>query len=139
MDDERRGRYRDKIALARERSGDVRGWTAGAASGSLAGDKKTRLAVYKALQELIEAVMDLCAMRVADVGAAPKDDYSNLALLRDRGLLSAEAQALLKEANGLRNRLVHSYNHIEDDRVLQFIRDRLDLLDGLLAEVQAWT
>ena len=133
MDDARRRRYRGKLAHLEERRQDVASWTAGADP-----DKKTRLAVYKALQEVIEAAMDICAMWVADLGISPQDDYVNVTALRDRGFLGAETVQVLSEANGLRNRLVHTYNGIDDRRVLEFVSAHLVSFSGFVSAVERW-
>ncbi|MBI2899912.1 MAG: DUF86 domain-containing protein [Planctomycetes bacterium] len=131
VDEDRRRRYQDKLAHLEERRGDVAAWAGDS-------DKKSRLAVYKALQEIVEAAMDLCAMWVSDLGVPPKDDYSNLTTLRTRNLIDAETSALLTEANGLRNALVHAYNGIEDPRVRKFIASRLPLFSGFVSAVRKW-
>lgn len=58
MNDERAKRYRDKLNLISERIDDAKSWT-GIGSAEFISDKKTKLATYKACQELIEASMDV--------------------------------------------------------------------------------
>lgn len=41
-------------------------------------DKKTKLAVYKAAQEAIEAMCDIIEMCLKDNGIPLKDDYTNI-------------------------------------------------------------
>ncbi len=51
-------------------------------------DEKTKLACYKALQEIIEACMDIVAMIVKDINEIPKDDYTNILLLEEKKFIS---------------------------------------------------
>ena len=98
-------------------------------------DDKTKLATYKAFQESVEASLDLVAMICKDQGLNPQDDYGNLEKLAD---LSDSSRMILKEANGLRNHLIHRYNR-RDDRIAR--ESMVDLLPGILAfagEVEAW-
>jgi len=75
MDSERLRRYIDKIEHIEERIGDIRAWLCEIED--VRGiDKKTRLAVYKAVQEVVEASTDVVAMILKDEGKLPKDDYS---------------------------------------------------------------
>ena len=138
VDETRRQRYLDKLVLVQLRRRQVEEWTSDL-TGDLAADARTQLAVYKALQEIVESAMDLCAMRMRDIAQVAKDDYSNIDLLAQRGEISADLARVLREANGLRNRLVHTYDRIRDDLVLVFVRTRLPELVRLAEEVRPWT
>ena len=70
-----------------------------------------------------------------DLGLNPQDDYGNLEKLAD---LSDDSRMILKEANGLRNHLIHRYNK-RDDRLAR--ESMAGLIPGILAfveEVEAW-
>ncbi len=73
MDERRIARYVDKLNHLEERLGDILEWIDEAPD-----DKKSRLAVYKAAQEAVEAVCDVIAMFLKDSGIPPKDDYTNI-------------------------------------------------------------
>jgi len=45
----------------------------------------------------------------------PKDDYSNINIIRNKKIISADLAAKLREANGLRNRNVHDYNGLDNE------------------------
>jgi len=51
-------RYQDKIELVRRRADQVIDWSNGFKLVTLKGDEKTTLAIYKAFQEIVEALMD---------------------------------------------------------------------------------
>lgn len=133
MDAERAARYSDKLEHAQHRLGRFQDWAPDAAS-----DLKTRLAAYKAFQEAAKALFDVAAMVLKDLGQAPKDDYANLSRLEENGVLTKGATAALREANGLRNRLLHEYGGLADEIALQSgIRLAVTLV-GAVEEVRTW-
>lgn len=123
----------DKLAHAEERLGDIHDWLAAAPE-----SKVHRLAVYKAIQEVVEALTDILAMAVRDAGEVPRDDYGNIDRLAKQGRISNAVAADLKEANGLRNRIVHEYNGFWDDQGLGRIAVLAPGLERAVEEVRAW-
>ena len=110
-------------------------WLADVSEDEFLEDDKTKLAVYKAFQEAVEASLDLVAMMCKDLGITSQDDYSNLEKLTS---LSAQSREVLIEANGLRNHLVHRYNRRDDLLAMQSMKD---LEGGIVAfgeEVEGW-
>ena len=54
---------------------------------------------------------------IAETGAPiPDDYYSGFVAMGDLGILSAELAQRLAPSAGLRNRLVHEYETLDDDR-----------------------
>jgi len=102
---EGRIRYLDKFAHVDRRIANIESWL------SISHEERTRLAIYKAFQEVVEALLDILSMKLVDLRIPPKDDYTNIALLEERGILDKGNSNLLRSANGLRNRLVHNYNN----------------------------
>ena len=117
MDKERLLRYKEKISVIVERRDNIRSWIG-------EDDVKSNLAVYKAYQEMIEALTDILAMMLKDMGGLVEDDYSNIEKMKDKGVLDDKQSGLLKEANGLRNRLVQEYNGIEKRIAIESIKDK---------------
>jgi uncharacterized protein YutE (UPF0331/DUF86 family) len=118
-----------------KRLGQVQEWLADVSEDEFLEDDKTKLAVYKAFQEAVEASLDLVAMMCKDLGITSQDDYSNLEKLTS---LSAQSREVLIEANGLRNHLVHRYNRRDDLLAMQSMKD---LEGGIVAfgeEVEGW-
>jgi uncharacterized protein YutE (UPF0331/DUF86 family) len=60
----------------------------------------------------------------------PRDNADSFAVLVEHGVLEPAALDSLKAMARFRNRLVHLYWEIEDDRVHEYLRDSLDDLDG---------
>ena len=108
---ERIKRYKDKINIIVRRSGNINEWTEGYEAENFLRDEKTKLATYKAFQEIVESCMDIIAMACKDEEIVPKDDYTNIERLE---FLDENMKKALMEANGLRNRLVHRYNQTDD-------------------------
>jgi len=65
--------------------------------------------------------MDVCAMLVKDLGKRVEDDYSNIEILHELGILDKELAEKLKTCNGLRNWLVHRYNKLDKKIVLESV------------------
>lgn len=133
VDPERFERYVDKIDHARERLDLVDAWGAKAA-----GELHWRLATYKAFQEAAEALADILAMAVVDSGRPAKDDYKNISLAADRGIIDDAWLGPLGEATGLRNRLVHEYETLDDSIALTSMGDLIEPMRSALEEVEAW-
>ncbi|HDM60353.1 MAG TPA: DUF86 domain-containing protein, partial [Archaeoglobus veneficus] len=98
-------------------------------------DKKSRLAVYKAAQEAIEAACDVVAMFLKDNEYPPKDDYTNIQKWGE--LVDSRIAECLKIAN-LRNRLVHHYNGTNDRLALESIMDLIPCLEDFIKVSKSW-
>ncbi|RLG27143.1 DUF86 domain-containing protein, partial [Methanosarcinales archaeon] len=68
--------------------------------------------IFYELHTAIEASMDVVAMLLKDMGEAVEDDYSNITRLSEIGIISVDLADQLRKCNGLRNYLVHRYNHV---------------------------
>jgi len=132
VDEKRVARYLDKLNHLKERLSDINEWI-----DDVLEDKKTRLAVYKATQEAVEAMCDVIAMYLRDNGIPPKDDYTNIEkwskLVNQKKLANC-----LKIANGLRNRLVHYYNGLNDELAVKSIRGILPCLKKFAEMIKSW-
>lgn len=133
MDAHRAARYLAKTQHARERLGQVAEWIARASTEPMA-----RLATYKAFQEASEAAADLAAMMRVDSGDTPQDDRANFGALAERGEVARDAAARLQEATGLRNRLVHEYERLDDTVALRSIALLAPSVAAFLQEVDEW-
>ena len=134
MDENRLKRYWDKINLISKRSAEIKEWTAISLQ-EFVTDEKTKLATYKAFQEIAEACMDVVAMMCKDSKIPPKDDYTNIELLRNTHFENMES---LIEANGLKNRLVLRYNATDDVLAFKSIRKILPGITKFITGVRKW-
>ena len=119
MDELRVKRYRDKINHIIEYIED------------LPKEPKNELekrGVFYSLQTSIEAIIDLVAMVVKDLGIQVKDDITNISEIVKIRNLDPNLGEKLKKANGLRNIIVHRYNDIQEQNILESVEEIKDLL-----------
>ncbi|MFW6375649.1 MAG: DUF86 domain-containing protein [Thermoplasmatota archaeon] len=131
MDKKRINRYRQKISLITKRKSNISTWIKDT-------DEKSILAVYKAYQETVEAFTDIFAMILKDINEIVEDDYTNIEKLGEKGILDGKEEGLMKEANGLRNRLVHEYNGLERKIAIDSIVNTVENFEDVLEEIRTW-
>ncbi len=136
MDEDRLKRYWDKINLVSKRSNEIQEWTAIQPEDFIK-DEKTKLASYKAFQEIVEACMDMVAMICKDSKIPPRDDYTNIDLLENIISFKNMKKTLI-EANGLRNRLVRRYNTLDDLLAFESIKEILPGISKFIEGVKKW-
>ena len=134
MDTERRNRYKDKIELIEKRIQEIEEWT-DIIKEEFIEDERTKLATYKAFQELAESCMDIIAMACKDTKILPKDDYTNIEKLSSRLKFN---KRVLQEANGLRNRLIHRYNATDDYIAFQSIKEIIPEITTFVEVINKW-
>jgi uncharacterized protein YutE (UPF0331/DUF86 family) len=128
-------RYKDKINVILERSEEINEWTEGYDVDEFRRDEKTKLAVYKAFQEVAESCMDIIAMACKDEKIVPKDDYTNIENLK---FIDERMKEVLTEVNGLRNRLVHRYNQSDDLVAFVSVKELLPKIEEFVEVVEQW-
>ncbi|MHA1653675.1 MAG: DUF86 domain-containing protein [Candidatus Thorarchaeota archaeon] len=101
-------------------------------------DIKTELALTKAFQEVCEAIMDLLAMILKDSSVPPTDNYSNIEKALNIGVINVDQSMALREANGLRNRLIHMYNGIDMATLVESATKLLPRLEESLEMITGW-
>lgn len=84
--------------------------------------------VFYSLQTSIEAMVDLIAMLVKDLGIQVKEDIINISKIVEVRKLDPELGENLKNANGLRNIIVHRYNEIDEQLILDSVEGIKNLL-----------
>lgn len=65
-------RYKDKTNIIIKRANQIEGWVQDISSDQFLEDDRTRLATYRASQEIVEAYMDIVAMMCKDLDPGPK-------------------------------------------------------------------
>jgi len=101
-------------------------------------DRILRKAIYKEFQEAVEAVSDVCAMVRRGLNSSAKDDYSNIDFLVEKDILEERMGLKLKEANGLRNRLIHGYNGVNDETACYAIKELIGDLRAFSLVMLEW-
>ncbi len=84
------------------------------------GEVEKRAILYSMLTA-VEAVMDIVAMLVKDIGLEVGDDYTNISKLLEEGIIREEEAELLRKFNGLRNAIAHHYNHLDLAKVAEAV------------------
>lgn len=131
MNKDRIKRYKEKITVIETRRNNIFSWISET-------DEKSVLAVYKAFQEVVDSLTLIFAMMLKDMGEIVEDDYSNIEALERTNLLNQKQAAVMKEANGLRNRLVHEYNGLERQTARISMEEINDEMEDILTKVRSW-
>jgi uncharacterized protein YutE (UPF0331/DUF86 family) len=96
-----------------------------------------RKGVERVLQEAIEAALDINAHLIAELGQDVPDDYfGGFVKLGQLGALPEELAGALAPSAGLRNRLVHEYDTLDDAKVLAAVGTLLDLYPRYIQAIE---
>lgn len=93
-------------------------------------------ALFYRLQVSIDAAMVVIAMLCKDLGITVRDDYSNIDDLESLNIFQKDLLKNLRRLNGLRNVLVHRYNKIEEERIIQEKKNFVDNLKKFVKDVE---
>lgn len=96
-----------------------------------------RKGAERVLQEAIEAALDINAHLIAERGQDVPDDYfGGFVKLGDLGILPRDLAHALAPSAGLRNRLVHEYDDLDDAKVLSAVGTLLDLYPRYIEAIE---
>ena len=96
-------------------------------------------AIERFLQEAIEAAIDCSSHLVVRAGKpAPADLYSSFLALADLGVIDRALATALAPSAGLRNRLVHEYDTLDDTKVHAAVGTACDQLGQFIAAVEKY-
>lgn len=99
-------------------------------------DLYKRKAAERLLQELIEAAIDINIHIIVQTGDTAPDDYYESFIKAGRlRIISADLAEKLAPSAGLRNRLVHEYDRIEDSMVYEALRTAEALYHKYIKEI----
>ena len=127
---ERKKRYKEKIELADKRIAEIEEWLPSVE------DERSKLASYKAFQEVSEAISDIIAMLLKDKGELVEDDYKNIESLKTLKIIDENDVKILEDANGLRNRIIHKYNKTDDEIAKESINSLLPNIKSILKKLE---
>lgn len=98
-----------------------------------------RKAVERLLQETIEAAIDINAHIASERAAVvPDDAHGGFLVLAHLGILSVDLAERLAPSAGLRNRIVHQYDRLDDALVYASIERVLDLYLRYVEAIEAY-
>ena len=90
-------------------------------------DRFRQKGTERLLQEVVEAAVDLNQHLLLDAtGAAAPNYYDSFVLLGEHGIIPRDLAAFLAPSAGLRNRLVHEYDKVDDALVLAAVGVAID-------------
>ncbi|MHA1257814.1 MAG: type VII toxin-antitoxin system HepT family RNase toxin [Promethearchaeota archaeon] len=140
MEEERIKRYNDKLEYFNQTIKNLEDWTENIDVKEFTEnlELQKQYAIYHAFQISLEIITDVIAMIVKDSNKVPKDDYSNLDILKNNNILMSDLVVKIQEANGLRNRIVHDYNGLDDSIAYQSILECIKSLKKFNEEVRNW-
>lgn len=88
----------------------------------------------------IEAATDVADHVIASEGLRPATSFADsFRSLREGGWLEADLADALADAARFRNLLVHGYAEVDDRRVIEIARTRLEDLEAFVGEIAART
>jgi uncharacterized protein YutE (UPF0331/DUF86 family) len=97
-----------------------------------------RKATERLLQEAIEAVLDVNAHLIAELGGeVPEEYYGGFLKVGQLGVLPPDLAGALAPSAGLRNRLVHEYETIDDAKVLASVGTLLQLYPRYIQAIES--
>ncbi len=102
-------------------------------------DRLRRKAVERLLQEVVDAAVDvnLHLLRTLQV-QLPGDYYTSFLEVGRQNIIAADLAETLAPAAGLRNRLVHEYDEIDDSLVLRAVGDARRDFGAYIAAVERY-
>jgi uncharacterized protein YutE (UPF0331/DUF86 family) len=102
-------------------------------------DLYRRKAAERLLQELIEAAIDINTHLIVELGGTVPDSYYETFLeLGSLQVLSSELSRSLAPSAGLRNRLVHEYDAIDDSVVYDSVGQAIKLYAEYIGAIKAY-
>ena len=90
-------------------------------------DDVLKRALSYSLQVCIDTVIDCIAMMTKDLGLVVEDDYTNIEKLENEKAFSKTEAILIRKFIGLRNAILHKYNHLD----LTLIEEGLKQIENL--------
>ncbi|MBW2701445.1 MAG: DUF86 domain-containing protein [Deltaproteobacteria bacterium] len=93
-------------------------------------------AAERLLQEIVEAAIDInLHVLASEHSKQPEDYYESFILMGEMGMLPEELAKRLAPAAGLRNRLVHQYDDLDDAIVFDSINESLIVMPKFLEAI----
>ncbi len=140
MEEERIKRYNDKLEYFIQTLTNLEDWTKDIDVKEFTQNLELlkQYGIYHAFQILLEIITDVIAMIVKDSNTIPKDDYSNLDILKNKNIITPSLAVKIQESNGLRNRIVHDYNGLDDNIAYKSILECIQSLKQFNEEAREW-
>ncbi len=129
-------RVYEKIAFIREQVSDIRSLIDGKPYEEIVSDQWIIKGLKYSLQTSVEAMIDIAYhLSAKHYKHAPADARDALQLLTTKGVLCNEEYEQYSSMVGFRNRVVHGYQQISNDRVYSIAKDELAIIESFIAQV----
>jgi uncharacterized protein YutE (UPF0331/DUF86 family) len=92
--------------------------------------------IFYTVQTVIEAIIDLVAMLVKDLGIEVKDDSSNIDAFAQHQKINLVLWSQLKQANSMRNLLVLRYNGVEEQKITSSIAELKEIITNCVKIIE---
>jgi uncharacterized protein YutE (UPF0331/DUF86 family) len=140
MEEERIKRYNNKLEYFNQTIKNLEDWTENIDVKEFTEnlELQKQYAIYHAFQISLEIITDVIAMIVKDSNKVPKDDYSNLDILKNNDILTSSLVVKFQEASALKNRIVHDSIGLDDSIAYQSILECIKSLKKFNEEVRNW-
>ena len=91
------------------------------------------------LQTSVEAMIDIAYhVSAKHIKVAPADGREAIAILTQNGILADEEQELYSAMIGFRNRVVHGYQTISNERVYEISSNDLDVFSTFIRQIRSF-
>ncbi len=108
----------------------------GMETGSLKSDHIKEAAAIRMLQVVIEAVLDICSHVISREGLGlPKSYLESVELAVQNGLIPREMAQEYKNMAKFRNRVVHLYDKVDTEELIEIINFHLDDFKPFISNV----
>ena len=94
--------------------------------------------VLHGIQLTIEALTDISAMTVKDLNKLAKNNYENLSELQSQGIITNKIKNSLYKLVGLRNRIAHDYNGLDDKLALKSFEENIPSIQIFIEGLKQW-
>lgn len=129
-------RVMQKIAFIREQLGDIRMLTSEKKRAEILNDKILVKGLKYSLQTAIEAMIDIAYhLAVKKYNFAPEEARAAFKILRKNGVIKDEEYRTFSAMVGFRNRIVHLYQNVTDERVYEFSTSGLNDFEEFISSV----
>ncbi len=129
-------RIMQRIVFIREQIHDIETLTSAKNRSAILNDKFLIKGLKYSLQTAIEAMIDI-AFHIAarKYNYAPEEARDAFRILKKNGVISEKEFQTFSAMVGFRNRIVHLYQNVSDERVYEFAADELADFEKFIASI----
>lgn len=130
---------RRKLRRIRQNLATLAGITAQMSLAMYTTDEVRRRAVERLLQETIDTAVDINNHLLRAAGLPPSEDlFGSFVDVGRAGILEVELGLSLAPAAGLRNRIVHEYDELDDAQILRAAEEAPERFGSFLIAIEAY-